>query len=168
VTHPDDFMTAQPQQRVDADAPAAPASGAAATLPIIAETLEVEKVGVPQGGYRITKRVDEHAQLVEEVLRDRRVEIERRPVGIDVAEVPSTRYEGATLIVPVVEEVLVVEKRVRLVEEIRITPLEVSRRVADTFVLRKDNVSIERLDPDTPSDSEPSLTAVPPGRQQRP
>jgi hypothetical protein len=38
-----------------------------------------------------------------------------------VAEPPVQRQEGDTLILPVVEEVLVVEKRLMLREEIRIT-----------------------------------------------
>ncbi len=48
--------------------------------------------------------------------------IERVPVNRIVAESPSQRQEGDTLVLPVVEEVIVVEKRLMLREEIRITP----------------------------------------------
>ncbi|MCU1257248.1 MAG: hypothetical protein JWO80_133 [Bryobacterales bacterium] len=47
--------------------------------------------------------------------------IERVQVDRIVAEPPVQRQEGDTLVLPVVEEVLVVEKRLMLREEIRIT-----------------------------------------------
>jgi hypothetical protein len=47
--------------------------------------------------------------------------IERVQVDRIVAEQPMQRQEGDTLVLPVVEEVLVVEKRLMLREEIRIT-----------------------------------------------
>jgi hypothetical protein len=47
--------------------------------------------------------------------------IERVQIDRIVAEPPVQRQEGDTLILPVVEEVLVVEKRLMLREEIRIT-----------------------------------------------
>lgn len=50
-----------------------------------------------------------------------RVEVERVPVDEEVDTPPATRQEGDTLIVPVVEEVLVVTKRYRIIEEVRVT-----------------------------------------------
>jgi stress response protein YsnF len=64
---------------------------------------------------------------------------------------PQTRYEGETLVVPVLEEVLVTEKRLVLVEEIRITRVRDTHRQPQTVTLRKDHIEIERLEPDTGS-----------------
>jgi stress response protein YsnF len=50
-----------------------------------------------------------------------RVEIDRVPVDLQVDTPPAIRDEGDTLIVPVVEEVLVVTKRYRIIEEVRVT-----------------------------------------------
>jgi stress response protein YsnF len=52
------------------------------------------------------------------------VEVERVPVGRRVAAPPPLRREGDQTVIPVVEEVTVVERRLILAEEIRV------RRVA--------------------------------------
>ena len=54
--------------------------------------------------------------------------------------------EGATLVIPVLEEVLVVQKRVRLKEEIRITAHARSEPVSSTVVLRTEQAAVERFD----------------------
>lgn len=50
-----------------------------------------------------------------------RIEVDRVPVNTEVDVPPEIREEGDTLVVPVVEEVLVVTKRYRVVEEVRVT-----------------------------------------------
>jgi hypothetical protein len=50
-----------------------------------------------------------------------RVEVERVAVDQQVDAPPKVRQEGDTLVVPVVEEVLVVTKRYRIIEEVRVT-----------------------------------------------
>jgi stress response protein YsnF len=50
-----------------------------------------------------------------------RVDVERVPIGEEVDTPPQVRQEGDTLVVPVVEEVLVVTKRYRIIEEVRVT-----------------------------------------------
>jgi stress response protein YsnF len=67
-----------------------------------------------------------------------------RIVPLDAA--PSTRYEGDTLVVPVLEEVLVVERRVRIKEEIRITRTRREEHHAETVMLKSEQVSVERFD----------------------
>jgi len=47
--------------------------------------------------------------------------IERVPIGRIVPSTPEQRQEGDTLVLPVVEEILVSEKKILLQEEIRIT-----------------------------------------------
>ena len=62
-------------------------------------------------------------------------------------EIPQPRYEGNTLVIPVVEEVLVTEKRLMLVEEVHITGVHGTHHQPQRVSLRKDAVSIERLAP---------------------
>ena len=121
------------------------------TVPLVEETAEVRKVEVDQGGWRVVKRVSTDTQVVDEELQSENVEIERRPIGQPVVMAPQTRYEGETLVVPVLEEVLVTEKRLVLVEEIRITRVRHTHRQPQTVTLRKDHIEIERLEPDTGS-----------------
>lgn len=77
------------------------------------------------------KRVATTTGTVDEALRDFRVEIGRRKIGTPLAglDMPVARYGGATLVIPVVNEVLVTQRRLVLVEEVRITGS--SRRIVD-------------------------------------
>ena len=55
------------------------------------------------------------------------------------------REEHGTLIVPVLEEVLVVEKRLMLKEEIHIRTHRVETRQPQQVTLRREEVSVERV-----------------------
>lgn len=57
----------------------------------------------------------------EEPLFAEDVDVQRVAINQVVESVPDTRIEGDTTIIPVVEEILVVEKRLVLREEVRIT-----------------------------------------------
>jgi len=60
---------------------------------------------------------------IEETLLHDEVVVERVAVDaiVSLTEAPSPRHVGDTLIVPILEEILVVERRLRVKEEIRIT-----------------------------------------------
>lgn len=125
----------------------------AETVPLIEETLEVAKVARDCGGYRITKHIETREELVNEPLRHEKVEIERRPIGraLEGNALPEPRYEGDTYIVPVIEEVIVTEKRLVLVEEVRITRVHGTHHNPQRVTLRKEDILIERLDAKNPS-----------------
>jgi stress response protein YsnF len=91
------------------------------TIPVHAEILEPHLREVQQGRVIIHKRVETHPVEEQIELEREVVEIDHVPIGEDVDDVPEVRQEGDTTVVPVVEEYLVVEKRLRLVEEVRIT-----------------------------------------------
>jgi uncharacterized protein (TIGR02271 family) len=117
----------------------------------------VSKRPTDHGGYRITKHVDRRDELVDELLRSDKVDIERRAFNTAIADdaVPGIRQEGDTLVVPVIEEVLITVKRLILVEEVRITRTQETRRISERVPLRKESIEIERLAVD-PSTREPS------------
>lgn len=124
------------------------------TLPEIEERLQVDKVAVDRGGYRISKQVETREEIVdEELLRDE-VSIERRPIGttLPAGSTPAPRYEGDTLVIPVLVETVVVEKRLLLVEEVRITRTPIRERTRQPVTLRAERIAIERLDPDPGSE----------------
>jgi stress response protein YsnF len=54
------------------------------------------------------------------------------------------RNEGDTTIIPVLREVVVVQKRYEIVEEIRITKRKTERTDSQQVTLRKEEVHIER------------------------
>ena len=77
------------------------------------------------------------------------VEVQRVAVGRVVDEPPAVRHEGDVMVVPVVQERLVMRKELVLVEEIHLTRRrEVTQAQADV-VLRRERVTVERFDPDT-------------------
>lgn len=118
-------------------------------VPVIEEEARVEKQAVDTGrGVRIHKTVAEHPFQIDERLLREDVEVTHVPVDRIVAldQAPVTRYEGDTLVVPIVEEVLVVERRLRIKEELRITRTRREERHAETVMLKVEQVSVERFD----------------------
>ena len=119
------------------------------TVPVVREELAVGKRTVETGeGIRVTKTVSERQQVVDEVLAKEDVAVERVSVNrvVDAANIPGIRQEGSTIIVPVLEEILVVEKRTFVKEELRITSTRREVREPEKFVLRSEEVSVERFD----------------------
>jgi|SRR5581483_7411917 len=115
-------------------------------IPIIEESAVVTKRVVDRGGVRVTKRVREREEIVDEPLRQERVTVERVPINQLVDRVPTTRRDGDTLVVPVLEEIMVVEKRLVLKEELRVTIRQESRRQPQSVTLRREEAVIERID----------------------
>lgn len=121
----------------------------AVVVPALREEARVAVREVEAGGVRIHKTVSEHPQLVDETLLRDELVVEHVPVGriVPLAEAPVARQEGATLIVPILEEVLVVEKRCRIKEEIHITRNQRTERHVEEVVLRAEDVAVERFGP---------------------
>ncbi|WP_460839515.1 YsnF/AvaK domain-containing protein [Noviherbaspirillum agri] len=119
------------------------------TFPVMEEELQVGKRTVDTGrGVRIHKTVSERQQVVDEPLLREELVVEHVPVGRVVADTdpPQTRYEGNTLVVPVLEEVLVVQKQLLLKEELRITRQQHREATPRTVSLRAEEVTLERFD----------------------
>jgi uncharacterized protein (TIGR02271 family) len=118
------------------------------TVPVIAEELSVEKRQVEMGRARITKHVREHEQIVDEPLLRQEVAIEHVPINQAWEGAPPTvRYEGETLIIPLLEEVLVVEKRLMLKEELHISRIQKTVHEPQRVILRSEEVTVERVEP---------------------
>ncbi|MFL6734907.1 MAG: DUF2382 domain-containing protein, partial [Sphingomicrobium sp.] len=89
-------------------------------VPLMEERLSIAKELVECERVRVRVTVEErHETITEQLLRDD-LEIERIPQNIRLTEAPSVRFEGDTTIVPIVKEVVVVEKALMLVEEVHI------------------------------------------------
>jgi uncharacterized protein (TIGR02271 family) len=120
----------------------------AGVIPVVAEELEVGKREVVVGGVRVTKRIVEHEQTIDEPLAKDRLVIERVPMHQPVRSdaLPTIRQEGETIVIPLLQEVVVVEKRFVLTEEVRLTRLREEAHAPQTVVLKREDVSIERID----------------------
>ena len=118
-------------------------------VPVLQEEAWVEKRIVDTGrGVRIHKTVAEHPCRIDERLLRDEVEVTHVPVDriVPLDQAPATRYEGDTLVVPVLEEVLVVERRLRIKEELHITRTRREERHVDTVLLKSEQVGVERFD----------------------
>jgi uncharacterized protein (TIGR02271 family) len=124
--------------------------GDVAIIPVVIERAEAQKRTVETGRVRVAKVVREREEVVDEPLFREEVAVERVPVGREVAGPVSVRLEGDTMVVPVVEEVLVVEKRLVLKEELRITRRRVEEHRPQRVTLRAEEVTVERIASPTP------------------
>lgn len=114
-------------------------------VPIVEERLEVRKRPIEKGRVRVRTTVHEREEEINELLNREDVEIKRVPINRQVDVPASARQEGDTLVVPLYEEVLVVEKRLVLREEIRITRRRTETRESKTVTLRRQDASVERV-----------------------
>ena len=80
-------------------------------LQLFAEELCVAKETVETGRVRISTHTLEREALVDEDLAHEQVKIETIPVNLLIDVVPEVRQEGDTTIIPVVEEQLIVKRR---------------------------------------------------------
>ena len=114
-------------------------------VPVLVEELEVQKRLVETGKVRITKVVHEHETLVDEPLFHDKVAITRVPMQRVVDGPVPVREENGTTIISIVEEVLVVEKRLMLREEIHIRKQRIETHQPQRITLRSEDVRIERV-----------------------
>ena len=114
-------------------------------VPVIEETLDVHTTSVETGRVRLRKVVHEREETVDPPLLHEEVVVERVPLNRVVEGPVSVRSEGDTLIVPLVEEVLVVEKRLLLKEEVRITKRRVEAHAPQRVTLRREEAIVERI-----------------------
>jgi uncharacterized protein (TIGR02271 family) len=120
-------------------------SDKALVVPVIAEELAVQKRVVETGKVRITKVIHEREVVVDEPLLGETVEVERVPIERLVDGPIPMRYENNAVIVSIVEEVLVVEKRLMLKEELHIRKRRVETHQPQQVTLRREEARIERL-----------------------
>ena len=117
----------------------------AQVIPVIEEEVTIEKKVVEAGRVRISKHAKEYEKLVDVPLLHEEVSIERVPLNQVVLERLPTRYDGDTLIIPVVEEQVFVEKRLVLVEELHVRKQTIETHKPQRITLLKEEVEITRV-----------------------
>lgn len=122
-------------------------SAEATVIPVTEEVPVLRKRRVRTGRLLVRKQVAEQDAVLDEPLQRHELRIERVPVHRIVADgdaLPGVRYEGETMVVPVLREVPVVLTRVIVVEEVRITRVSEEYRDPQTVKVRVERVSIDR------------------------
>lgn len=113
-------------------------------VPVAREELSVGKRTVEAGRVVVRKTVTEEQQKVEVPLVHDEIDIERIAIDRVVDEVPPHRYEGDVLVIPVLEEVVVVKKQWVLKEELRVRKRAVTAVHEETVDVRAEHVDVER------------------------
>jgi len=117
-------------------------------VPVIEEEIAAGVKAVRTGAVRVDKHVEKRLRKVEGPLLHEDVEVRRVPVGRVVSEPPAVRRKGDTVIVPVVEEELVVTKRLVLKEEIHLIKRRTKERFAKEVEVNRERAEVHRLDAD--------------------
>ena len=112
------------------------------------EEVRLDKRMVTTGKVRVRTIVDVETELAKATLDGETVEITRVPIDRIVDQAPGIRVEDNVTIIPVLEEVLIVEKRLVLKEEVHIRKLATTKEVEIPVELRKQHAVIERLPAD--------------------
>jgi len=124
--------------------------GESIVLPVVAEELDVQREQVTTGVVRVKKVVHEREEVVNEPLLREDVTVERVAVNRLVDSPAEQRQDGDTLIIPVMEEVLVFEKRLMLREELHITRRQTITNEPQRVTLRQEEAIVERTEPKDP------------------
>jgi uncharacterized protein (TIGR02271 family) len=116
-------------------------------VPVVREEARIGTRTVETGRVRVRKLVREEEESFDEPLAREEVTVERVPVERFVSAPQPMRREGDTVVIPIVEEVLVVEKRLMLKEEVRVHKRVVEERVPQVVTLRREEAVVERVSP---------------------
>ena len=118
----------------------------AAVVPILEESLEVGRRQRTTARVHVRKWTEREPVQLDEILSREEVEVERvlldRP--LNGGEEARVRLDGETLIIPVVEERLVVTKELVLREEVHVTRRRHQRRESGQVELRRVRVDVDR------------------------
>ena len=129
-------MAGQPEHNKEADV----------TLKLAEEQIELTKQKVVDGRVRVTRSTTEHDEVINTLLNKEKVEVEHVAKAQHIESMPEIREENGVLIVPVVEEEIVVVRKLVLKEEIHIRKVQETVPFQEVVTRRKQQVNIEKED----------------------
>lgn len=112
-------------------------------VPIVEEDVRVDKVEVVSDRVRVATATDTRQVIARDAVERGALRVERVAVERPVDAAPPPRTEGDTTVISLVEERLVVEKRLFVVEEIRVTLDRRREQVAIPVTLRSTRATVE-------------------------
>lgn len=117
-------------------------------IPLLEEGIQVAKQGVDGDSVTVETLTDETVEWVRETVLNENVSIERVPVGREVDDPPRVREENGVTIIPVVREVLRIQKQLMLVEELHIRREQSAQKIEKPVTLRSMRANITRTSSD--------------------
>lgn len=119
--------------------------GESAIIPVIEEQIHIGKEIIETGKILVSKKVHEEVKTIDVPLTHEEHTVERIPVNQYVETAPEVRYEGDTMIIPVLREEVVIQKRLFITEELRITKRRMETSAPQQVSLRREEVTVERI-----------------------
>jgi uncharacterized protein DUF2382 len=104
--------------------------------------------GASKEHIQVRMLTDLAEELVRQELAGEHLEVGRIPIDLLIepgSDLPRIRTEGSVTIFPVLQEVVIVEKRLRLKEELRIIKRVTTETTEIPITVRKQRAIIERL-----------------------
>ena len=129
-------------------------SGRVEVVPVVEERAVVRKRRRITQAVQVRTEVHEREHVVERPATTEEVTVERVPVDRWVEAPLPVRQEGEVTIVPVPEEVVVVETRLKLVEEVHIRRHRVTSTARERVTLRREEASVDRYDVSAPGEGD--------------
>lgn len=117
-------------------------------VPLAEEQLKVDRRQVESGRVTVTTKIGVRQENVDVELTSDQIEVRRIPVGREVDGPVEVREEGDVTIIPVLEEVLVVRKKLILREEVHVRRRSSRRRETHQVDVRYEEPVIERFPPE--------------------
>ena len=125
-------------------------------VPLVQERVRIDKRLVDKAVVEIRATTKEHLRAISETLKQEQVEVLRVPMDVLVETAPEVREENGTIIVPVVEERLVITKQLVLVEELHVKRTSIDKVTDIPVSLRSTEVTVSRRPSGSEHQSTPS------------
>jgi stress response protein YsnF len=124
-------------------------AGQAVTVPVVREELAVTKQRVESGKVVVHITPAVRREVVDLPTAEEHVEVTRVPINRPVEAAQPVRQEGDVTVFAVYEEVLVIERRLMLKEEVRVSRRRAVRHEKREVELRSEEVHILREENNT-------------------
>ena len=123
-------------------------------VPVHQEQASISKRCTVTGRVKVSRVTRQSEKLLTETLAREQVKIERIPIGKFIDAVPKIREEGDAIIIPIVEEIPVVEHRLVLTEEVWVRRIRSKENHGQRVMLRCQEAVITRDPVEPPVKSE--------------
>jgi uncharacterized protein (TIGR02271 family) len=139
------------------DPPPTPAD----VLQLFAEEAKVSRRTIETGRVRVATLTQTRDHVIDEALARTQFEVERIPVGRVIDAVPAVKQDADLTIVPIVEETVVVERKLVLKEELHIRRKQTTERFQQTVPLRYQTAQITRIPAENSADTDAVAGSIP-------
>src|SRR5512143_277654 len=127
------------------DGAQAPSNDGVVVMPLLGEEIAITKNVAETRRVTVQRVAREQRESVAAPLAEETVEITREPIGREVDAIPPIREEGDTVIIPILEERLVLARRLFLKEEVRVRRVRAIRIHRENVTLRHHDVVVSAV-----------------------